>query len=75
MIRFTCLGAFLVAFALTGQASATGGCGVGCRSTSEGGCVRDGWQEGLPVPNVARPHPHPGQLPLAAPITDGVDNR
>jgi hypothetical protein len=47
-----CLGAFLVAFALTGPAWATGGCGVGCRSTSQGACVRDGWQEGLPVRNV-----------------------
>ena len=52
MIRFVCLGAFLVAFALTGPASAAGGCGVGCHSTSEGACVRDGWQEGLPVWNV-----------------------
>jgi hypothetical protein len=52
MIRFACLGAFLVAFALTGPAWATGGCGIGCRTTSEGACVRDGWQEGLPVRNV-----------------------
>jgi hypothetical protein len=29
MIRFSCLGAFLVAFALAGPASAAGGCGVG----------------------------------------------
>lgn len=52
MIRFACFGAFFVAFALTGPASATGGCGVGCSSTSEGACVRDGWQQGLPVRNV-----------------------
>jgi hypothetical protein len=61
MIRFACFGAFFVAFALTGPASATGGCGVGCHSTSEGACVRDGWQEGLPVRNVcpatSRPTP------------------
>ena len=61
MIRFSCFGAFFVAFALTGPASATGGCGVGCHSTSEGACVRDGWQEGLPVRNVcpatSRPTP------------------
>jgi hypothetical protein len=49
MIRFACFGAFFVAFA--GPASATGGCGVGCRSSSQGACVRDGWQEGLPVRN------------------------
>lgn len=29
-----------------------GGCGVGCSSTSEGACVRDGWQQALPVRNV-----------------------
>ena len=52
MIRFACLGAFLVVFALAGPAWAAGGCGVGCRSTSQGACVRDGWQEGLPVRNV-----------------------
>jgi hypothetical protein len=50
MIRFACL--VLGAFSLTEPASATGGCGVGCYSTSEGACVRDGWQQGLPVRNV-----------------------
>jgi len=43
MIRFSCLGAFLVAFALAGPASAAGGCGVGCHSTSEG---RDRFKSG-----------------------------
>ena len=70
MIRFACLGAVLVAFALTGPASATGGCGVGCHSTSEGACVRDGWQEGLPVWNVCPATSR--SPPLAARITDGA---
>ena len=52
MIRFACFGAFVYSCALAGPASATGGCGVGCSSTSEGACVRDGWQQGLPVRNV-----------------------
>jgi hypothetical protein len=72
MVRFACLGAFLVAFALTGPASAAGGCGVGCYSTSEGACVRDGGQQGLPVRNV-RPATS-RQLLLAAPITNGADD-
>src|SRR5215204_1104198 len=72
MIRFACLGAFLVAFAFSGPASATGGCGVGCHSTSEGACVRDGWQQGLPVRNVCPATSQPS--PVAAHITDGVGN-
>ena len=72
MIRFACVGAFFVVFALAGPASATGGCGVGCHSTSEGACVRDGWQEGLPVRNVCPATSRPA--PLAAHITDGVGN-
>jgi hypothetical protein len=72
MSRFACLGAFFLAFALTRPAFATGGCGVSCHSTSQGACVRDGWQEGLPVGTSARLRP--GQLPPAAPITDGVGN-
>ena len=49
MIRFACFGAFFVA--LAGPAWGAGGCGVGCSSTSEGACVRDAWQQGLPVRN------------------------
>ena len=60
MIRFACFGAFLAVVALPGPAAAAGACGVGCHS-SEGACVRDGWQEGLPVWNVcpatSRPSP------------------
>jgi len=52
MIRFAFFGAFFVAFALAEPAWGAGGCGVGCSSTSEGACVRDGWQQGLPVRNV-----------------------
>ena len=59
MIRFACFGAFFVA--LAGPAWGAGGCGVGCSSTSEGACVRDGWQQGLPVrnecPATSRPSP------------------
>jgi hypothetical protein len=43
MFRFACIGACLVMTALAGPALAAGGCGVGCYSTSEGACVRDGW--------------------------------
>ncbi|WP_456629637.1 GCG_CRPN prefix-to-repeats domain-containing protein [Bradyrhizobium sp. URHC0002] len=61
MIRFACFGALLAVVALPGPASAADGCGVGCHATSEGACVRDGWQEGLPVWNVcpatSRPSP------------------
>jgi hypothetical protein len=72
MIRFACLGAFLVAFALTGPAWATGGCGIGCRTTSEGACVAMGGRKVCPFGTCARPHP--GQLPLADHITDGARN-
>jgi hypothetical protein len=41
-------------------------------STSEGACVRDGWQQGCPFGTCARLHP--GQVHLAAPTTDGVGN-
>jgi hypothetical protein len=61
MIRFACFRAFFVAFALAGPAWGAGGCGVGCSTTSEGACVRDGWQQGLPVrnecPATSRPSP------------------
>jgi hypothetical protein len=61
MIRFNCFGAFFVALALAGPAWGAGGCGVGCSSTSEGACVREGWQQGLPVrnecPATTRPTP------------------
>ena len=65
MIRFACL--VLGAFSLTEPASATGGCGVGCYSTSEGACVRDGWQQGLPVRNVcpATSQPSPPLRPIS----------
>jgi hypothetical protein len=56
MIRLACLGACLAVCALAEQAFAAGGCGVGCYSTSEGACVRDGWQQGLPVRNVCPAH-------------------
>jgi hypothetical protein len=72
MIRFACFGAFFVALALAGPASAIGGCGVGCSSTSEGACVRDGWQQACPFVTCARAHP--SHLRLAAHITDGVGN-
>jgi len=52
MIRLACFGALLAALALPAPALAAEGCGVGCHGTSEGACVRDGWQEGLPVWNV-----------------------
>lgn len=63
MILRLCLG-LVISFA-TPPAFAFGGCGVGCRSTFQGACVRDGWQEGLPVrnecPATSRPTPPCGQ--------------
>jgi hypothetical protein len=50
MIRL--VGILLLSFAFAPSAYAAGGCGVGCHSTSEGGCVRDGWQQAMPVRNV-----------------------
>jgi hypothetical protein len=47
VLRF-CIGFGLIIFAIE-PAFAFGGCGAGCHSTSQGVCVRDGWQEGLPV--------------------------
>ena len=63
MIRFACLGAFLVALAL-GPASATGGCGVGCHSTSAGACVRDGRMAG----GFARSERMSGHIPASSPL-------
>jgi hypothetical protein len=54
------LGFGLIIFGME-PAFAFGGCGVGCHSTPEGACVRDGWQEGFPVrnecPATSRPTP------------------
>jgi hypothetical protein len=44
-----------------GPAIAFDECGVGCHATMGGACVRDGWQQGLPVrnecPATSRPTP------------------
>jgi hypothetical protein len=32
-------------------AIAFGGCGPGCHTSPSGACVRDGWEQGLPVRN------------------------
>ena len=40
-----------------------GACGVGCSSTPEGACVRDGWQQGLPVRNEV-----PSHVPTISPL-------
>ena len=55
----------LIAFAFANPALAAGGCGVGCSTTSQGACVRDGWREGLAVrnecPATSRPTPPCGK--------------
>jgi len=60
-LRPVCLGLCLAVCALGEPASAAGGCGVGCSVAPRGGCVRDGWQQALPVRNVcpatSRPAP------------------
>ena len=45
------LGCCLMMFAITGPAIAADSCGPGCHSAPFGPCVRDGWQQGLPVRN------------------------
>jgi hypothetical protein len=70
MIRFACLGAFLLAFALPGPASAAGGCGIGCRSTSKGHAFATVGRKACPFGTCAQPHLD--HLPLAAHITDGA---
>ena len=53
----------LAAFSLAQPASAFFGgfCGVGCHASGSGSCVRDGWEQGLPVrnecPATSRPTP------------------
>lgn len=62
MIRIAYVGAILMVWALAADpALAAGGCGLGCSVAPRGGCVRDGWQQGLPVrnecPATSRPTP------------------
>jgi hypothetical protein len=57
---------FTVAAFAAGPAFAFGGfCGVGCHASPSGSCVRDGWEQGLPVrnecPATSRPTPPCGQ--------------
>jgi hypothetical protein len=53
----------LIIFSMTQPASAFFGgfCGVGCHASASGSCVRDGWEQGLPVrnecPATSRPTP------------------
>lgn len=59
-LRSACLASCFV-FALAAPASANGFCGVGCHASPSGSCVRDGWEQGLPVvnecPATSRPTP------------------
>ena len=61
ILRSACLASCLMIFGYAGSALAGGGCGVGCSTTPSGACVRDGWQQGLPVrnecPATTRPTP------------------
>jgi hypothetical protein len=58
ILRATCL---IALFALLGTASPAVACGPGCHFSPSGACVRDGWEQGLPVrnecPAYARPQP------------------
>ena len=72
MIRFAWVGAFFVVFAFAGPASATGDAAlVVAAHQKERAFATDG-RKVCPFGTCARPHP--GQLPLAARITDGVGN-
>jgi hypothetical protein len=64
--RFAYFGSCLFIFAFAAEpALAFGGCGIGCYTTSQGACVREGWQQGLPVrnecPATSRPTPPCGK--------------
>jgi hypothetical protein len=56
---------FAVTISNFGVANAADGCGLGCRQTSEGACVVDGWGTGARVRNEcpagARPSPPCGE--------------
>lgn len=59
--RSACLAFCFVASAFVTPAVADGFCGVGCHASGSGSCVRDGWEQGLPVrnecPATSRPTP------------------
>ena len=65
-IRFFLLASCLIvsAFAVA-PAFASGFCGVGCHASPSGSCVRDGWEQALPVrnecPATSRPTPPCGR--------------
>ena len=58
-----CIVFALTVFSITQPASAFFGgfCGIGCHASGSGSCVRDGWEQGLPVrnecPATSRPTP------------------
>ena len=60
-MRILLLALMVVTAAGVGRSNAADGCGPGCHSTSNGGCVVDGWGTGAPVwnecPAGARPRP------------------
>jgi hypothetical protein len=41
----------IMLFAMSVPANAWSGCGPGCHTSPSGACVRDGWEQGLPVRN------------------------
>jgi hypothetical protein len=67
MKNILCLSFGLILFSVTQPASAFfgGSCGVGCHASGSGSCVRDGWEQGLPVinecPATSRPTPPCGR--------------
>jgi hypothetical protein len=72
MIRFAGFGAFFVAFALTGPASATGDVDSGAAARLKGLVSAMDGSKVCQFGTCARPHP--SHLPLAAHITGGVGN-
>jgi hypothetical protein len=60
-----CFVSCLLLSAFAGPTFAGGECGTGCSTTAQGACVRDGWQQGLPVrnkcPATTRPTPRCGR--------------
>jgi hypothetical protein len=65
ILRLVRLGFSLMVFAIAAPANAADGCGPGCHGSPGGACVRDGWEQALPVrnecPATSRPSPPCGR--------------
>lgn len=64
MLRSAQVGFALVVFVVLTSAEAAFACGPGCHFAPSGACVRDGWDQAMPVrnecPATTRPQPSCG---------------